>query len=124
MRAIKILRITVANPALRNPRPRCNGRSVLITTTRPIGVILKPISSATGAKVTLANSSAGLFWGVFPTGTPGDVNEIVRSTVSTKRNDERRGTTTSRCGMVVGLDLLVNPATLLLNPPRSSAAAQ
>src|SRR5947208_15229227 len=116
MRAIKILRITVANPALRNPRPRCNGRSVLITTTRPIGVILKPISSATGAKVTLANSSAGLFWGIFPTGNPAEFNEIVRITVSTKRNDEMRDVTTSQSDVVEGLDYLVNRDNPLMNP--------
>ena len=74
--------------------------------------------------MTLANSSAGLFWGIFPTGTPAEFNEIVRITVSTKRNDEMRGMTTSQFGVVVGLDFLVNPAKLLMNPPRSLAAAQ
>src|SRR5437899_12668779 len=102
MRAIKILRITVANPALRNPRPRCNGRSVLITTIRPIGVILKPISSATGAKVTLANNSAGLCWGIFPTGTLAECKEMVRITVNTERNDEMRGMITGEVGVVGG----------------------
>src|SRR5437879_13073069 len=106
MRAIKILRITVANPALRNPRPRCNGRSVLITTTRPIGVILKPISSAKGAKVTLANSSAGLFWGIFPKGTPAEFKEIVRITVSKKRHAEMRGLNKCKHGVVEGLDFV------------------
>src|SRR6266571_923846 len=122
--ATMILVATVVTPAFASPRPRYNGRSVLIATTTPIAVILKPISSATGAKVTLANKSAGSLVGGFPTGTPAELKEMERIRIRSRRNDEISGMTTSQLGVVVGLAFRVSATKLLINPPRSLIAAQ
>src|SRR2546428_708749 len=101
------------------PRPRCNGRSVLITISRPMGVILNPTSSATGAYATLANSSSGVVAGRLPTDTPDEFKSIDSRTVTIRRLELRSGMTTNQSGVDVGFDFLVRDFKLEMIPPRA-----
>src|SRR5207244_10709866 len=114
-RARAILPATVIGPARVSPRPRCNGRSVLITISRPMGVILNPTSSATGAYVTLANSSSGVVAGRLPTDTPDELKSIDRRTVTIRSLQLRSGMTTNQLDVDICVDLVVRAFKLAMN---------